>query len=636
MRILCASTSASSTSVSSACPVFISRRCVSVLSCAIAAMSRRASSNSCAASTRRNAIFTALCTRIFCSSASISASSTSFLKTSRLSASFPPMTIVCCTKIPCFPPPIDPPRISSPVYATVGFRYSPACCCRALAARISASACRNVGFDSPAIFSACSSVNSVPFAFSCALPIRGYSGLTAAICIGWCCSCAGIFISCARPPPAIASKPAITITPHSIDGRMVSPLLLRELCILCVETFFNFSRLMVMLRCRAGCLLSREDGVIFFLRQHAYHGHHSHHSRAPIFRQAVGFRLFYGFVHAHFHESILRKSQHALRVLRDRRVVHVLERNAFRERFHLAHRFHVRLVGGLDLPVTQQIHHAVHHVVRQVAVDHPRAGIFRLELHDARLRHSHQHGVHRNPRRFRRAPAFCAGDHELVPVQVDGVMIHSKIDDAQPHPASQPREQRRRHRRGNSVERQPVELHRCRVRNGIARQHRPFLQDQSVVMIRAWLVIFLRMRHEKSDLPHHFLHGAMRVVEKRPFLVHGEFVNVLLAGSDRLLADVRYAVLFDGDFQPMPVRGSGLRQSILEDHAHAIALLHLNRRPGAASVVAPRVDGLERRDSLLHRLGYEAENFNATIHLVRQIRQIRRHHGQRCARSRRV
>src|SRR5207249_2906971 len=164
------------------------------------------------------------------------------------------------------------------------------------------------------------------FTFSCALPIRGYSGFITAICIGWCCSCPGICISCPRATPLAASTPAIIIAPNFALTRMSFPRLLYELCalrVLCAKCPFFFSRFLVMLYCRARCFLSRDDGLIFFLRQHANHRHHAHHSRAPIFRQAVGLRLCHNFIHPHFHERVLRESRHALRVLRDRRVMDV-------------------------------------------------------------------------------------------------------------------------------------------------------------------------------------------------------------------------------------------------------------------------------------------------------------------------
>src|SRR5256885_377390 len=99
---------------------------------------------------------------------------------------------------------------------------------------------------------------------------------------------------------------------------------------------------------------------------------------------------------------------------------------------------------------------------------------------------------------------------------------------------------RRQHRcrpgGGHAVKRQPVEFHRCRVWDGVAGQDCPFLEDQAIVVIDVRLVISFRMRHEKSDLAHHLLHGAVRVVEKGAFLVHGEFVDIFLAWRDGLLA----------------------------------------------------------------------------------------------------
>src|SRR5260370_34784122 len=124
------------------------------------------------------------------------------------------------------------------------------------------------------------------------------------------------------------------------------------------------------------------------------------------------------------------------------------------------------------------------------------------------------------------------------------------------------------------------------------------------------------MRREKPDLAPHFLHGAVRVIEKRSFLMHRELVNVLFSRRNGLLADVGHAVLPDGNLQTVPVQGSGLWQAIFEDDAHAVALLHLNRRPGTAPVVAPRVDRLEGGNLSLHWLGDETENFYAALLFV--------------------
>ena len=115
----------------------------------------------------------------------------------------------------------------------------------------------------------------------------------------------------------------------------------------------------------------------------------------------------------------------------------MLDADGASERLHLAERFGVGRVRGRNLPVPQQVHHAVHHVVRQMAVDHPRAGIFRFEFHYLRLRHSDEHCVRWIPGRFRRAAAFRARDYELMSMQVNRMMIHAEIDKTQSYAATE-------------------------------------------------------------------------------------------------------------------------------------------------------------------------------------------------------
>ena len=83
------------------------------------------------------------------------------------------------------------------------------------------------------------------------------------------------------------------------------------------------------------------------------------------------------------------------------------------------------------------------------------------------------------------------------------------------------------------------------------------------------------MGDEHADQANHFLHGAVRVIEKSSFLMNREFVGKSFAWCDGFLADVGHAILLDGNFQTMPVHGSALRQAIFHMDAHAVALLHL-------------------------------------------------------------
>ena len=134
------------------------------------------------------------------------------------------------------------------------------------------------------------------------------------------------------------------------------------------------------------------------------------------------------------------------------------------------------------------------------------------------------------------------------------------------------------------------------------------------------------MRDEQSDLPHHFLHGAVRVVKERPFLMDGEFVRMFFPGRQWFLADPRNAVLLNRNFQPMPMNGRRFGKAILKDHANPIVLANLYRRPRAAAVISPRVNRLERRDFSFHHLRRQPEDFHRAVHLVGQVGYVGRNY----------
>ena len=60
--------------------------------------------------------------------------------------------------------------------------------------------------------------------------------------------------------------------------------------------------------------------------------------------------------------------------------------------------------------------HLVHHVVREVAVQHPVARILRFKLDVPALRNADKHGVLRRPRRLRHAAPFRSRDVKSVPM----------------------------------------------------------------------------------------------------------------------------------------------------------------------------------------------------------------------------
>ena len=121
------------------------------------------------------------------------------------------------------------------------------------------------------------------------------------------------------------------------------------------------------------------------------------------------------------------------------------------------------------------------------------------------------------------------------------------------------------------------------------------------------------MGDEEAEEADHFLHGTVRVIEKSAFLVDSEFVGVGFAWRYRLLADEGDAVLFDRDFEAVPVHGSAFRKSVFDKDADAIALGDLDGGAGAGAVVAPGVDSFEGSDFAFHGFGAEAEDFGGPV-----------------------
>src|ERR1700720_973545 len=174
------------------------------------------------------------------------------------------------------------------------------------------------------------------------------------------------------------------------------------------------------------------DFFVFLVGEDADHGHHAHHAGAPVGGEAMGFGFPDAFriVHGHFHESILREAGDGVGVFGDGGVMDVLDAEVAGKSLHLAEGFGVAGVGGLNLTVAEQVHHAVHHVMGKVAVDHPVAGIFGFELDDFGLRDANENGVGGIPGGFGSAAAFGAGDDELVAVEVNWMVVHAEIDEA--------------------------------------------------------------------------------------------------------------------------------------------------------------------------------------------------------------
>src|SRR5205085_234412 len=84
--------------------------------------------------------------------------------------------------------------------------------------------------------------------------------------------------------------------------------------------------------------------------------------------------------------------------------------------------------------------HLVHHVMRQMAVEHPRAWVVCDEFDVACLCYSDQDRVAGNPRRFWNSAGLRTGDIKRVAVQMHRMMIHAEIDHADTHSVAKPNE----------------------------------------------------------------------------------------------------------------------------------------------------------------------------------------------------
>jgi len=217
------------------------------------------------------------------------------------------------------------------------------------------------------------------------------------------------------------------------------------------------------------------DFVVLVVGEDADHSHHAHHAGGPVGREAVGFRLGNGGVHGHFHEGVLGKTGDGVGVIGDGRVMNVFDANVACQGFHLAESARIGGVGRLDLPIAKQVHHAIHHVVREVAVNHPGARIFGVELDDFRLSDTDQYGVCGIPGGFGSTATFGASDDELIAVKVDGVMIHAKIDEAEADAGAETDDEGRSHRRDNTIHGEPVEFHAGGIGNGVVGENGPLL-----------------------------------------------------------------------------------------------------------------------------------------------------------------
>ena len=97
--------------------------------------------------------------------------------------------------------------------------------------------------------------------------------------------------------------------------------------------------------------------------------------------------------------------------------------------------------------------------MRHMAVEHPVSRIVRDELDISRLRNANERCIARHPRGLRNSAAFRPRGVKRMPVQVNRVVVHSKIDQTDANPIAEPDNQRRRRGSRFAIKHQPVEFH---------------------------------------------------------------------------------------------------------------------------------------------------------------------------------
>src|SRR6516165_10312950 len=215
-----------------------------------------------------------------------------------------------------------------------------------------------------------------------------------------------------------------------------------------------------------------------------------------------------------------------------------------------------------------------------MAVEHPVTKIVRYKLDIAGLSNADKNSVAGPPGGFWLTASFSPRDDELVPVQVDRMVIHPQINQANTNTLSVPHNQRSCSWTRFSIEGEPIELHVHGVRDVDIRKDCVLLQDYDEVLVHGQLVGFFRMHDERADHAHHFLHRHVRVIKVSPFLVQREFVNEPATWWDRVLAGTGRSIHIVWNLETVPVHRCRFGKVIVHDDADTITLCDLNRRTG--------------------------------------------------------
>ncbi len=280
--------------------------------------------------------------------------------------------------------------------------------------------------------------------------------------------------------------------------------------------------------------------------------------------------------------------------------------------------------------------HRPHGVVALVAVYGPVAGFVGQEFDLAHLANGQIHRHLGPARTLGHRAAIGAGDFELDPVHVDGVVGHGQVAHAHAHPVAQARHQRVDAGEDAAVPGPGVEIEHGgdggRLGTGFDVEG---VEQEAVVAIDRIdqgvpaARIELGVRDPKTHHAHGELHHlvGVRVVHKGARAARLEFIDEGFAGPDRGLVDSRHPVHARRQALAVPVDGGGLGQAVADENAHPVALYHFDGGARALAVVAPHVDDETGRHLAHHRLGHEVKFLHPVAHPKGQRPAVERNHG---------
>src|SRR5450830_1274743 len=333
---------------------------------------------------------------------------------------------------------------------------------------------------------------------------------------------------------------------------------------------------------------------------------------------------------AHLHDA-----EHASHFQRSVRAAaaHHRQRVVGQWHFHLAHGTafitHHHVVGYEPVDLLRQIAlvdadhgrhvvaHSVHGVVRLVAMQRPVAFFGGIELDGAHLADG-DIGTDFWPARSRWRPAAIGtGDDKFVAVQVDGMIGHRQVTDADAHAVVLPHRQRIDAGEGPAVPGPQIEVeHGVDLGRGGTGIDVVGIEQEDEIAIHTHELRIFGMRDPESHHAHRHLHHfiRMRVVHEGAGAPCSEFVDESFTRRDTRLCQTGDAIHAVGQALSVPVYGGVFGQLVGDEDANAIAFDDFNRRAGTLTVVTPQVCLHTWCDFTYHRLSDEVEFLDAVVH----------------------